>query len=136
MSNYNVRIKVMDGGVWWDNIKQRRGWKLQQNKLTGHYRIISPDKYREAWGYRSDGDELSELFDEMTGDYSSSGRDSSSSSSSTRVPETPSPTATPPHKPSKSEVLAQLKELGELYEAAVLTKEEFEAAKQKLLKEL
>ena len=26
------------------------GWKLEKNKVTGHCRIIDPDKFRKAWG--------------------------------------------------------------------------------------
>ena len=30
------------------------GWKLEKNKVTGHCRIIDPDKLRKAWGRESE----------------------------------------------------------------------------------
>lgn len=123
MSNINIETKVADGGVWWENVKQKKGWKLQQHVLTGHYRIINPSKIRKAWG--SDREEMIDIFNEFT--YVEKPQ--------SKAPVQPQKESTPA-KPSKQEVLAQLKDLGELYENGVLTKEEFEEAKKKLLKEL
>ena len=41
---------VMDSMVWWDVLDSSGGWKLEKNKVTGHCRIIDPDKLRTAWG--------------------------------------------------------------------------------------
>ena len=41
---------VMDSMVWWDVLDSSGGWKLEKNKVTGHCRIIDPDKLRKAWG--------------------------------------------------------------------------------------
>ncbi|WP_248924004.1 SHOCT domain-containing protein [Paenibacillus hamazuiensis] len=122
LSNFNVETKVTDGGVWWDNVREKKGWKLQKHKITGHYRIISPSKYRKAWG--SDREEMLGLFDEFTYEEPKVSTPIKSQKEST------------PTKPSKQEILAQLKDLGELYENGVLTKDEFEGAKKKLLNEL
>ena len=40
----------MDSMVWWDVLGSSGGWKLEKNKVTGHCRIIDPDKLRTAWG--------------------------------------------------------------------------------------
>ena len=40
----------MDSMVWWDVLDSSGGWKLEKNKVTGHCRIIDPDKLRTAWG--------------------------------------------------------------------------------------
>ena len=42
--------KVMDAGVWWDVLDTCDGWKLERNIVTGHCRIISPERKRVAWG--------------------------------------------------------------------------------------
>ncbi len=46
--------RVMDAGVWWDVIDTAAGWKLERNKVTGHCRILRPDRTRAAWGPESD----------------------------------------------------------------------------------
>jgi len=42
--------RVMDSMVWWNVLDSSGGWKLEKNKLTGHCRIIDPDRLRTAWG--------------------------------------------------------------------------------------
>lgn len=41
---------VMDSMLWWKVLDSLGGWKLEKNKVTGHCRIIDPDKLRKAWG--------------------------------------------------------------------------------------
>ncbi len=48
--NVNLEMKVMDAGVWWELLDENEGWKLQKNKLTGHCRILNPNRVRVAWG--------------------------------------------------------------------------------------
>ena len=45
-----VEGHVMDSEIWWTVLDSSRGWKLEKNKVTGHCRIIDPDKLRKAWG--------------------------------------------------------------------------------------
>ena len=46
--------KVMDAGVWWDDIEATpSGWKLERNRLTHHFRILTPDRVCVAWGSES-----------------------------------------------------------------------------------
>lgn len=49
-----VEGRVMDTEVWWDVLDNASGWKLEKNKVTGHCRILRPDKTRAAWGSESD----------------------------------------------------------------------------------
>ena len=49
-----VEGHVMDSMVWWDVLDSSSGWKLEKNKVTGHCRIIDPDKLRTAWGRESE----------------------------------------------------------------------------------
>lgn len=46
----NLEWKVIDAGVWWDILERCGGWKLERNIVTGHCRIISPERRRVAWG--------------------------------------------------------------------------------------
>ena len=45
-----VEGRVMDTMVWWDVLDSSGGWKLEKNKVTGHCRILDPEKRRTAWG--------------------------------------------------------------------------------------
>ena len=46
----NFEWKVMDAGVWWNVLDEKDGWKLERNIVTGHCRIVNPEKVRVAWG--------------------------------------------------------------------------------------
>ena len=46
----NVEAKVIDAGVWWTVLEETQGWKLEQHVITGHCRILNPEKRRTAWG--------------------------------------------------------------------------------------
>jgi hypothetical protein len=39
--------------VWWDVLDEKSNWKLERNIVTGHCRIINPEKIRVAWGEKS-----------------------------------------------------------------------------------
>lgn len=38
--------KTMGGYIWWRNIEAFNGYRLQQNVLSNHYRIIDDENYR------------------------------------------------------------------------------------------
>ncbi len=46
----NIPTKTMGGKMFWDNIVEKDGWKLQRNSFTRHYRILNPENIRKAWG--------------------------------------------------------------------------------------
>jgi hypothetical protein len=48
--NLNIKTEVMDAGVFWDDIEIVNGWKLQQNTISKHYRILDHNKIRIAYG--------------------------------------------------------------------------------------
>jgi hypothetical protein len=48
----NFEWKVVDAGVWWDVLDEKGGWKFERNIVTGHCRIVNPEKLRVAWGER------------------------------------------------------------------------------------
>jgi hypothetical protein len=41
---------TVGGKVFWTNVKVVGGWKLQQNQITGHYRILDTDEWRQWSG--------------------------------------------------------------------------------------
>ena len=45
-----VEGSVTDSSFWWDTLAETNGWMLQRNKVTGHGRIVNPQKVRKAWG--------------------------------------------------------------------------------------
>ena len=45
-----VEGHVMDSEIWWTVLDSSGGWKLEKNKVTGHCRILDPEKRRTAWG--------------------------------------------------------------------------------------
>ena len=49
-----VEGKVMDAGIWWRVLDTHAGWKLERNLVTGHCRILDPQKTRRAWGGESE----------------------------------------------------------------------------------
>lgn len=53
LKNPNIDIATMGGKVFWKSLKEIEGWKLQQNKTTGHLRILNPSNIRKAWGSKS-----------------------------------------------------------------------------------
>ncbi len=48
--NINLPLPVIDAGWFWNTVHEQSGWKLQEHRLTGHYRIVDPNSIRRAWG--------------------------------------------------------------------------------------
>lgn len=46
----NINFKTMGGHVFWNNLASYNGWRIQQNTLTHHCRILDPNDVRRAWG--------------------------------------------------------------------------------------
>ncbi len=46
----NLKLPVMDDGVFWNDIAECKGLKLQQNTVTKSARIIDSNGVRVAWG--------------------------------------------------------------------------------------
>ena len=46
----NIPLPVVDGQVFWDVLAERNGYRLEQNKITGHCRILDEHSIRVAWG--------------------------------------------------------------------------------------
>ncbi len=46
----NIPFPTMGGEVFWNTLAECNGWKLQQNMITHHARIIDRENVRIAWG--------------------------------------------------------------------------------------
>ncbi len=53
----NVPSPTMGGHVWWKQLDQEAGWKLQKNVVDQHCRILDPSDIRRAYG----GEEMMRL---------------------------------------------------------------------------
>ena len=38
--------KMLGGKMWWKDLSSEKGYKLQQNMISQHYRILDDDQYR------------------------------------------------------------------------------------------
>jgi hypothetical protein len=43
-------MPTMGGHIFWTEIANVNGWRLQRNKVFGNCRILDPDDVRRAWG--------------------------------------------------------------------------------------
>ena len=49
---YNLPFPTLGGLTFWENVEvHESGWKLQKNRITGHYRLLDPKDGRYAWGF-------------------------------------------------------------------------------------
>lgn len=48
--NFNLPLKTLDFTQIWTDYRWRDGFRVQQNALTKHWRLIDPANYRRAWG--------------------------------------------------------------------------------------
>lgn len=54
----NIPFPTLGGEVMWNTLASEGGWRLQQNMLTQHARILNSDDIRVAWGSLSAMDKL------------------------------------------------------------------------------
>ncbi len=38
--------KTMGGRVWWRDLETKKGWRVQQNVISGHFRLLDPKDRR------------------------------------------------------------------------------------------
>ncbi|MBT2668782.1 hypothetical protein J7J00_25590 [Bacillus sp. ISL-4] len=51
------------GGIWWKEVEYRGDFRLQQNLISNHYRIL------DQYGYRFNKEESLSRLNELRGDY-------------------------------------------------------------------
>ena len=49
----NLKLPTLGGKQIWTDHVWREGWSIQQNVLTGHWRVLDPNNVRHAWGSRA-----------------------------------------------------------------------------------
>jgi hypothetical protein len=48
--NFNLRTPTLGGKQYWGDELFFHQWRIQQNVLTGHYRLLDEKNVRQAWG--------------------------------------------------------------------------------------
>lgn len=114
-----MRIKVADKEVFWNTLELYNGYKLQHNTVFGQFRVVSPDKYREAWSFNKE--ETYEDFVRISG--KANAQLAQSVASQAQVQDT-------------TDYVAKLRDVTELYKDGVITKDEYEALRQEYLAKL
>ena len=49
----NINFPTMGGLLFWNDLAEEKGWRVQRNSLTGHCRILDSEDIRRAWGSES-----------------------------------------------------------------------------------
>jgi len=49
MSLPNYPCQTLGGKIFWETVTSLKGWKLQRNVFTQHYRILDSFHIRHAW---------------------------------------------------------------------------------------
>ena len=49
-SNVNIKFPTLGGEVFWNDLAERNGWRIQRNTITEHVRILDAGNNRRAWG--------------------------------------------------------------------------------------
>lgn len=55
---FNIYFPTFGGNVFWCNLAEIKGWRIQQNEVFGNCRILDPNDCRIAWGSEAQIEEL------------------------------------------------------------------------------
>lgn len=47
---FNVAARTLGGRQFWGDVRFFRGWRIQKNVYTGHFRLLDSEDVRHAWG--------------------------------------------------------------------------------------
>jgi len=50
---FNLQLPTAGGKQFWTDHRWQDGWRIQQNAVTGHWRLLDPGNVRHAWGSRA-----------------------------------------------------------------------------------
>lgn len=45
-----IAIPTMGGRQFWSDVFAQAGWRIQENAITGHFRLLGPEDKRHQWG--------------------------------------------------------------------------------------
>ncbi len=113
----NWERQTPGGKIWWNNLAEYNGWRLQQSKLTGHCRILNPNDYRKAWGSKTSMRKAINKILIMQ-EYQKTNCNNKDDGE------------------SKENLLKILERLGQLKDKGIITEEEFNEKKIKILDEI
>ncbi len=111
----NIETSTMGGAVFWDDLSNLDGWRIQRNKLIGNCRILDPNDIRKAWGGEK---AVRKAFEYLIENYSSS---STSEKNNSFNPE---------------DIPKLIREISELKDQGIITEDEFQEKKKKLLNQI
>ena len=46
----NINFPTMGGEIWWNDLANYNGWRIQQNTIFKNCRILDLNNVRRAWG--------------------------------------------------------------------------------------
>lgn len=118
----NVDAPTAGGKTWWNNLAVAKGWKIQQNKLTKHCRLLNPQNRRKAWGSKSS------LVSAVNTVHARIQKDKEEKKAVEKTAKKVDM--------DREEILSALERLGELRDKEVLTESEFQEKKKELLAKL
>ena len=49
-ARWNLPLPTLGGTQFWSDVGWRSGWKIQENVVTGHHRLLDRSHVRRAWG--------------------------------------------------------------------------------------
>ena len=55
--------QTMGGKIWWNDVKEKGGYRIQQNILSKHYRILNAQDERMISSF--DKEEIDTYFDQL-----------------------------------------------------------------------
>ena len=109
----NIPTPTMGGEVFWNTLAESNGWKMQQNMITHHARILNSENVRVAWGT------VNGMYKAIDRLIAASTKYSDKKEESQLTP---------------MESMEQLKELKNLLDMGIITEQEYNEKKQKLMK--
>lgn len=59
----NINYPTLGGWFFWNDIVSYKGWRIQQNTITQHYRILDPTNFRRGWAFNEEA--LVDFFEKI-----------------------------------------------------------------------
>ena len=111
----NIPLPTMGGEVWWTDMVSANGWRIQQNMFTHHARILDENNVRKAWG------SLNGMYKALDNLVANLHRYDKSSGELFEI---------------RSCAMEELKKLKELFDLGILSENEYEEKRMKILNEI
>lgn len=113
----NIPFPTMGGEVFWTDLAEANGWKLQQNMFTHHARILNSENVRVAWGT------VNGMYRAMDRLVAAASRYKYNNEEAISYDDT-------------MKDIEMLKKLKELFDSGIITEEEYQQKKTKYMKNI